>query len=183
MSRTALLVVDVLQTYDFESPEEAAALRENVRKAIPAMQRVIADAREQEVLTIFVNDNFGVWNAGRAELVERVLQGEFKDLVEPLLPDEDVAFVVKARHSAFYETPLAYLLGQEEVDHLVVLGQATEQCILYTALDAYVRHFDVTVVTDACAGIDDELVEASLKLMQRYMKADLVTSDEVWAAA
>lgn len=40
---------------------------------------------------------------------------------------------------------------------LILTGQATEQCILNTALDAYVRHFDVVVPTDAVAGIDPEL--------------------------
>jgi hypothetical protein len=28
--------------------------------------------------------------------------------VEPLLPDEETAFVVKARQSIFFETPLSY---------------------------------------------------------------------------
>ena len=31
-------------------------------------------------------------------------------IVEPLLPPRDAAFVTKARHSVFYETPLDYLL-------------------------------------------------------------------------
>jgi len=53
--------------------------------------------------------------------------------------------VIKARHSIFYSTPLEYLLGQEGIDHLVLAGQVTEQCILYSALDAYVRHHHVTV--------------------------------------
>ena len=180
MSKTALVVVDVLQTYDFETPEEAAALRENVRAALPAMKHVIDEAKDREVLTIFVNDNFGVWNAGRAELIDRVMDGEHKDLVEPILPDEETAFVVKARHSIFYETPLAYLLSQEEIDHLVLIGTATEQCILYSALDAYVRHLDMTVVRDGCAGIDDELTEASFKLMERFMNAKVVTSQEAF---
>jgi len=33
-------------------------------------------------------------------------------------------------------------------------GQVTEQCILYSALDAYVRHFEVVVRPDAVAHID-----------------------------
>lgn len=178
--RTALVVIDVLQTYDFE---DADKLRDNVRTAIPAMREVIAGARDRDVLTVFVNDNFAQWNAGRSELVEQVMAGEFKDLVEPLLPEDDVAFVVKARHSIFYETPLAYLLHQEGVTDLVLIGQATEQCVLYSALDAHVRHFEVTVVRDACAGIDDHLVDASMELMRRYMHAKIVTSDEVWSSA
>lgn len=178
MSKRALVVIDVLQTYDFEDAEK---LRDNVRGALPKMKQVIADAKAADVPIVFVNDNFGVWNAGRAELVDRVMAGEHKELVEPLLPDEDVMFVVKARHSIFYETPLAYLLQSEGIEEVVLIGQATEQCVLYSALDAYVRHLDVTVVRDACAGIDDELVDACFRLMETNMHADIVTADEVWA--
>ncbi len=32
---------------------------------------------------------------------------------------------------------------------LILAGQVTEQCILYSALDAYVRHFDIRIAQDA----------------------------------
>ncbi len=113
MSRTALVVVDVLSTYDHE---DADRLAETAREALPAMRRLLAQAGEHDVLTVYVNDNFGVWNAGRAEIVEHVRAGaRFAELVEPLLPDEETAFVVKARHSIFFETPLAYLLTTNAV--------------------------------------------------------------------
>ncbi len=50
----------------------------------------------------------------------------------------------------------------------------TEQCILYSALDGYVRHFEVTVAPDAVAHIDAELASAALRLMERNMHAHLV---------
>ena len=39
---------------------------------------------------------------------------------------------------------------------LVLTGQVTEQCILYTALDASVRHFPVVIPTDAVAHVDED---------------------------
>ncbi len=87
MSRTALVVVDVLSTYDHE---DADRLAETAREALPAVRRLLERARDQDVLTVYVNDNFGVWNAGRAEIVEHVRPGDrFAELVEPLLPPED----------------------------------------------------------------------------------------------
>ena len=53
-------------------------------------------------------------------------------------------------------------------------GQVTEQCILYSALDAYVRHFEVVVPPDAVAHIDAELGEAALRMMERNMRASVV---------
>ena len=76
-------------------------------------------------------------------LVEAALAGRHPELVEPVAPPDDAMFVVKARHSIFFQTPLEYLLAQEGVDRVVLTGQVTEQCILYSALDAYIRHLDV----------------------------------------
>ncbi|MEU2823460.1 isochorismatase family protein [Streptomyces bacillaris] len=57
----------------------------------------------------------------------------------PLRRQGTAFFVVKARHSIFYETPLSYLLSQLGADHVVLCGQVTEQCVLYSALDAHIR--------------------------------------------
>jgi nicotinamidase-related amidase len=81
------------------------------------------------------------------------------------------------RHSAFYSTSLEYLLRQREITNLILTGQVTEQCILYSALDAYVRHFSVCVPTDAVAPIDRELGDAALQMMERNMRAQIVTAD------
>jgi nicotinamidase-related amidase len=59
------------------------------------------------------------------------------------------------------------------IDHLVLCGQVTEQCILYSALDAHVRHFDVTIPTDAVAAIYDHLADAALEMMERNLSAAL----------
>jgi nicotinamidase-related amidase len=57
---------------------------------------------------------------------------------------------------------------------VIITGQVTEQCILYTALDAYVRHFDVVVPPDAVAHIDADLSKAALQMMCQNMAADLL---------
>ncbi|MFJ5812074.1 cysteine hydrolase family protein [Streptomyces sp. NPDC093093] len=170
MTDTALIVIDMLNTYEHE---EAEALVPSVREALPAVQELLKRARATSTAVIYVNDNFGQWRSHHGELVERALNGRYPELVKPVLPDGDSLFIVKARHSIFYETPLAYLLGQLEVRHLVLCGQVTEQCILYSALDAHIRHFDVTVVPEAVAHIDEKLARAALRMMQTNMSAVL----------
>ncbi|MFL5902849.1 MAG: cysteine hydrolase family protein, partial [Solirubrobacteraceae bacterium] len=76
----------------------------------------------------------------------------------------------------FYMTPLEYLLGQKEIDHLILTGQVTEQCILYSALDAYVRHLKVSVPRDAVAHIHEELAEAAFRMMEINMGAEITAS-------
>jgi nicotinamidase-related amidase len=84
--------------------------------------------------------------------------------------------VVKARHSVFYETQLEYLLRQEEIGRLVLTGQVTEQCILYSALDAYVRHFEVVVPRPAVAHIHEDLAGAALRMMKENMRAEVAAT-------
>ena len=176
MRKTALVVVDMLNTYEHA---DAEALTRSVRQVLPNIASLIERARSEGVEVIYVNDNYGAWNQGRSELVERVSAGPHRDLIEPIVPDDDTDFVVKARHSIFYETPLEYLLRSAEIGRLVLVGQVTEQCILYSALDAYIRHFEVVVPPDAVAAIHPELHEAALKMMEVNMDADLTPSDAV----
>jgi nicotinamidase-related amidase len=172
---SALVVIDMLNTYDFE---DADALAENVGAAVPNIRRLLDRARDEDVPVIYVNDNYGDWNSSVDELLENGLNGRHPELVEPVRPPDDAAFVIKARHSIFYGTPLEHLLRTEGIERIVLTGQVTEQCVLYSALDAHVRHVDVAVPADAVAHIDRELADAALRMMEVNMHADVTPSAE-----
>jgi nicotinamidase-related amidase len=166
----------MLNAYDHDDAEKLTRNVEGVVEPIAALVERAAGAGAE---VIYVNDNYGDWNSSQEELAERAMAGRRPDLVEPLLPPDEASFVVKARHTIFYMTPLEYLLAQREVDHLVLVGQVTEQCILYSALDAYVRHLRVTVPRDGVAHIHEDLADAALKMMERNMRATLTACAEV----
>lgn len=80
----------------------------------------------------------------------------------------------------FYATtPMAYLLSQLDVQDVVLCGQVTEQCVPYSALDAHIRHLDVTVPKGAVASIHPRLEAAALDMMERNMGARIITAKEV----
>jgi nicotinamidase-related amidase len=174
--KTALIVIDMINSYDHPDAEK---LTKSVEKALPKMVDLVKRAAGEDVTTIYVNDNFGAWNSNREELVEAALEGEYKELVEPIRPEKDTAFVVKARHSIFFETPLSYLLTENDVERVVLVGQATEQCILYSALDAYIRHFEVAIPRDAVAHIHEHLAEAAFEMMELNMDADISDAESI----
>jgi nicotinamidase-related amidase len=176
MGRTALIVIDMLSTYDFEDAEKLVPA---VEETVPRIAGLVKRAIDDDVLTIYVNDSYGDWHSNRDALVSQALEGRHASLVEPIAPSDDSIFVFKARHSIFFQTPLEYLLGQQAVDRVVLTGQVTEQCILYSALDAYIRHLQVCVPRDAVASIHSHLADASLELMERNMSAEICTSAEV----
>lgn len=102
MGGTALIVIDMLNTYEHE---DADALVRCVREALPGIGTLLEQARDAGAPVIYVNDNFGRWRSHHGEILEAALAGRYGDLVEPIAPDEQSLFVVKARHSVFYETP------------------------------------------------------------------------------
>ncbi|ONK14157.1 isochorismatase family cysteine hydrolase [Streptomyces sp. MP131-18] len=173
MNRTALIVTDMINTYRHA---DAELLLPSVRAALPGLRRTIHRARAEGIDVIYVNDNFGRWRSQHDELLDAALRGPHGDLVEPVRPDDGSMFVVKARHSAFYETPLEFLLSQHGVRHVVLTGQVTEQCVLYSALDAHIRRLRISVVRDAVAHIHADLADAALRMMERNMAARVTDS-------
>jgi nicotinamidase-related amidase len=170
----------MLNSYEHDDADQ---LTPNVEAVVEPMAKLIARARDEGVEVIYVNDNYGDWNSSAEELAQQAMDGARPDLVEPLLPPEGADFVLKARHTIFYMTPLEYLLGQKEIGHLVLTGQVTEQCILYSALDAYVRHLDVSIPRNGVAHIHENLADAALEMMERNMRAEITSCEDVTLSA
>jgi nicotinamidase-related amidase len=63
VSRTALIVVDMLNTYDHPDAEK-------LTWSVDAVLPTIAELIDESDLTIYVNDNFGQWRSNRDELLE-----------------------------------------------------------------------------------------------------------------
>lgn len=162
----ALLLIDVLN--DFQFPESGKLLR----YALPAARRI---ARLRQALkadgipVIYVNDNFGRWQSDFKEQVARWL----------LLPQEDDYFVLKPKHSGFYATPLEVLLGYLGVRDLILTGFATDICVVYTANDAYMRDYGLTVVSDCVAAESLPANRLALEQMKSRLKARVVKSNSL----
>ncbi|MEO3808255.1 isochorismatase family cysteine hydrolase [Sphaerisporangium sp. B11E5] len=176
MGATALIVVDMLNPYDHEDVD---LLVKSAERVVPPLARLVGRAHAREdIELIYVNDNHGDFTASREEITQRARAGKRPDLVEPLLPPRDRPFLPKVRHSAFFGTSLEYLLHHREVETVILAGQVTEQCVLYTALDAYVRHYSIKIPRDCVAHIQPDLADAALRMMERNMRAVITVSGE-----
>lgn len=173
--RTLLLIVDMLSDYSFPDAEQ---LLDNAERPARHIRQARDAADSASVLVVYANDVHGLWSCSREQLCERALNGRRPDLVTPLLPRPSDAFMHKGQHSAFYGTPLAHLLHEKQIGEIALAGQVTEQCILYTALDAHVRHYAITVLRDAVIALDRELGEAALRMMSRNMSARVLTTQQ-----
>src|SRR3954454_18046967 len=107
----------MLNAYDHGNAEPLA---ESVREMLPGIVDLRRRAEEAGALVVYVNDNHDAWEAGREELIEKALDGEHPELVEPIAPREPVPFLAKGRHSSFYQTALDHLLRSAEIERLVL---------------------------------------------------------------
>lgn len=176
MAHTAVLVIDMLNAYRHPDAEQLANSAVDIVKPLADLIHLGRD--RDDVDLIYVNDNYGDFTADFDDILSAALSGERSDLVSPIAPDDDGMRVLKVRHSAFYASSLAYLLRRLETQRLIITGQVTEQCILYSALDAYVRHFSFIVPPDCVAAIDPELGDAALTMMNRNMHAELTPAEK-----
>jgi nicotinamidase-related amidase len=176
MSGTAVLVIDMMNTYQHVDAEK---LIPSVEKIIEPVADLVRRARNTDgVDLVYINDNYGDFTASFPDIVRAARGGGRPDLIDPIAPTRDGPVLTKVRHSAFYATSLAYLLRRLDTQRLILVGQVTEQCVLYTALDAYVRHIPVVVPVDGVAGIDRELAAAALRMMEINMDAELTSAKD-----
>lgn len=89
------------------------------------------------------------------------------DIVAAVAPGPDDVVLSKTTSDAFIGTGLEQLLRKGAVEHLVVSGVLTNECVSSTVRHAADIGFTVTVVEDACAGVEHGLHEASIRILDR----------------
>ena len=176
--RTALLLVDVINDMDFEGSEAL------VRHAEP-MARRLHDlkqrARGAGLPTIYINDNFGKWRSDFRSLVKHCIDDPVpgREVARLLRPDEDDYFVLKPKNSAFFGTTLDTLLKNLGTRVVILTGIAGDNCVLFSANDAYLRDYQLFIPCDCVASNTREENDAALRLMSKVVKADITPSTEL----
>ncbi|GAB3516332.1 cysteine hydrolase family protein [Pseudoxanthomonas daejeonensis] len=173
--RQALLIVDMINHFDF--PGGAALLR----AALPAAKRIAALRRrfaEAGHAVDYVNDNFLDWKGGFADLVACCGRDGMPGatIVALLAPGPDDRFMLKPRHSGFLDSPLELLLHQLHVRRVAVCGIAADACILVTAHDAHMRGFEVQVPRDCVAAQSIPRRDRALAVMRDAFGIDIRAS-------
>ena len=94
---------------------------------------------------IYVNDNFGQWRSDFRKTVAHCTAkaSRGRRVSMRLRPTRDDYFVLKPKHSGFYDTTLETLLRDLKIRRVIVTGIAGNICVLFTANDAYMRGLTV----------------------------------------
>jgi nicotinamidase/pyrazinamidase len=158
------LVVDVFNDFVHEDGDRLLA---SFRDRAPTMEHVVAAARQGGVPVTYVNDGHARWDGDVRRLVADALNGKGGKLLEPLVPREGEPVLLKHRYSAFDHTSLDILLESLEIARVLLIGAATERCVVQTAIDARELGLKASIIADACARADPELEEIALRYASR----------------
>lgn len=157
---------------DFAFPE-APRLLPAARRAARRIRALKTRMRAAQLPVVYVNDNYGDWHADAGALYARMSRPACpgREIAALLRPDPEDYFVIKPKHSGFFETPLHQLLQALRVRHLVLTGIAGNICVLFTAHDAHMRGYRLTVPADAIASNTAAESRATLHQVRAVMGA------------
>jgi nicotinamidase-related amidase len=177
-SEVALLLIDVINDLEFEGGDR---LERHARPLARTLLELRERARQAKVPCIYANDNFGRWRSDFSAQVRHCLDDGVRGraLVEALQPNDDDYFVLKPKHSAFYQTCLELLLEHLGARTLIIGGISTDNCVSFTANDAYLRGYSLVILKDGTAAIDLKAHRDALAQMQRLLHAKTMNCREV----
>lgn len=199
MIKTALLIID-MQT-GFIHPEASLSVPPGL-DIIPNLQRLLRFFRAKNlpvIYTAFVAspkiptqrvDTFGIEHqppvagkptgyghpSGNCQL--DATGTESPEIYPPLAPLPNEPVIQGYSLDKFYGTPLDQLLRARDIRHLVITGVMTDLCVLGTAFSASTREYQVTLVSDGCATLWDNIQDAVLDIVRRKL-GRVLSTDEV----
>jgi len=167
----ALLIVDAISDFDFPGGDRLLRAARRVAPRIALLKRRM---KGFGAAVVFANDNPGRWRSDFRGLVERCgAEGcPGAPIVAALAPEPDDYFVLKPKHSPFFDTPLALLLQDLGVQTLVIAGFAGDGCVLTAAADAHMRDYSVFVPRDAIASQTPARNRRALALLRESLEVD-----------
>jgi nicotinamidase-related amidase len=177
-SDTVLIVLDLISDFDFEDGAKIARAALRVAKRIAALRRRANAAR---IPVMFVNDGIGRWRSDFPGLVRHCGRAGSRGepIVRTVAPGPSDYCILKPKHSGFFATALETLLELIGAKRLVLTGVSSNQCVLFTANDAYVRDLQLIIPRDCISARDPHDTRLALRYFETALGADTRPSSAV----
>jgi len=172
---TALFLIDVINDLDFEDSEALVAQAEPMAARLAELKRRAAAAG---IPCLYVNDNFGQWRSDFRQTVAHCTSRSSpgRRVSRRLRPTKQDYFVLKPKHSGFYDTTLDTLLEALHIRRVILTGIAGNICVLFTANDAYMRDLKIFAPSDCIVSNTPEENAHALKQIRSVLKGNLTPS-------
>ena len=172
---TALLLIDVINDLAFDGSEALVARAESMAAPLARLKRRAAVAG---VPVIYANDNFGRWRSDFRRTVAHctALSSPGHRVSRRLRPMARDYFVLKPKHSGFFDTTLDTLLEALRIRRLILTGMAGNICVLFTANDAYMREYKIFAPADCIVSNTAADNDHALHQLKTVLKGNLAVS-------
>lgn len=152
-----LVVVDMEN--DFCKPGGKLYHPDGVDEVIPQCVKLLEKSRSAETRVIFVQslrekNSPEFVRFGTTPFILRNTWGS--TYIEELRPGTQEPIVEKETHDCFHKTDMDSLLARlnilPETHSIIVMGVAADVCVYHAVIGFHVRHYNVVVPIDCCAG-------------------------------
>ncbi len=175
---TALLLIDVVNDLAFPGSDALIAQAEAMATRLAAFKR---RATAAGIPVVYVNDNFGQWRSDFRRTVSHCTAASSPGwrVSRRMRPTSRDYFVLKPKHSGFYDTTLETLLEDLKIRRVIVTGIAGNICVLFTANDAYMRGLKIWAPADCIVSNTAEDNDAALRQIEIVLKGDITPSTQL----
>jgi nicotinamidase-related amidase len=172
---TALLLIDVINDMAFEGSAALVTQAESMASKLAALKRRAAAAN---VPAIYINDNFGQWRSDFRKTVAHCTARSSPGhrVSRRLKPTARDYFVLKPKHSGFFDTTLDTLLDTLRIRRLILTGIAGNICVLFTANDAYMRDLKIFAPADCIVSNTPADNDHALRQIEMVLKGNVAAS-------
>ena len=172
---TALLLIDVINDLAFDGSEALVAQAEPMAARLATLKRRVTAAG---MPSIYINDNFGQWRSDFRQTVRHCTspRSPGRRVSERLRPTSRDYFVLKPKHSGFFDTTLDTLLETLRIRRVIVTGIAGNICVLFTANDAYMRDLRLFAPADCIVSNTATDNDHALRQIQIVLKGNVTAS-------
>jgi len=175
---TALLLIDVVNDLVFDGSDALIIQAEPMSKRLAEFKR---RATRAGVPSVYVNDNFGQWRSDFRQTVAHCTSPSSPGRVvsRRLRPTSKDYFVLKPKHSGFYDTTLDTLLADLRITRVIATGIAGNICVLFTANDAYMRGLRIFAPSDCIVSNTAEDNGHALRQIEIVLKGRIEPSHQL----
>lgn len=147
MSNQALLIIDMLNEY---LTPNGLVYCDKCREIIPNIKACIEKAHEKHIDVIYLNTSL---NDSNDVMVKKwglhAVEGTSgAQVIEELKPTDHDTIVKKKGYDGFFDTKLHNILATRNINTVAITGIHTHVCVLFTAVGAFERGYNVLTLDD-----------------------------------
>lgn len=172
--RTVVLVTDMVRGFCEEGHN--LYVGPTIREIIPRIRSLLERERAAGSRIIFICDTHDPDDLEFRMFPPHCIRGTEEPQVIPELAEFAGEVIPKNRYSAFFGTDLDRRLAEERPRKIIIVGDCTNICVLYSAADARYRDYEVEVPADCVATFDPQAHEFALNQMETVLGVKVTRS-------